>query len=144
MVPKKDFSKFIVLKAEKEETEIDSNAVIKVISPVIQQTKNQNGLQWVGIYQDKQIWFSMSDKGFQRDVINEKYKLSDIKAITSVLEITYKRNAEGEKIINSEKYRVAQVRDLNDQRINFDEFRPKTAKKSKVEKDSEQIELFKK
>jgi hypothetical protein len=57
---------------------------------------------------------------------------------------SHKRNAEGEKIINSEKYRAVQVRDLNDQRINFDEFRPKTSKKSNVEKNSEQIDLFKK
>jgi hypothetical protein len=146
-VLREDFSKFIISKEEPEESEIDNDAVIKVIAPVIQKTKNENGLQWVGIYQDKQIRFNMADKDFQRDVINEKYKLSEIKTITSVLEITFKTNINGEKIINSEKYRVVFVEKLNDKIINQDNFKPKTSKKNKIEKKFEQFEqqdLFKK
>lgn len=146
-VLREDFSKFIISKEEPEESEIDNDAVIKVIAPVIQKTKNQNGLQWVGQYQEKQIKFIMEDKDFQRDVINEKYKLSEIKNITSVLEITYKINNNGEKIINSERYKVVFVEKLNYKKINQDNFKPKTSKKNKIEKKFEQFEqkdLFKK
>lgn len=146
-VLREDFSKFIISKEEPEESEIDNDAVIKVIAPVIQKTKNQNGLQWVGQYQEKQIKFIMEDKDFQRDVINEKYKLSEIKNITSVLEITYKINNNGEKIINSERYKVVFVEKINYKKINQDNFKPKTSKKNKIEKKFEQFEqkdLFKK
>ncbi len=146
-VSRENFSKFIISKEVPEESEFDNDAVIKVIAPVIQKPKNQNGLQWVGLYKDKQIQFNMADKDFQRDVINEKYKLSEIKTITSVLEITFKINIDGEKIMNSEKYRAVFVEKLNDKIINHDNFKPKTSKKNKIEKNFEQFEqkdLFKK
>ena len=146
-VLREDFSKFIISKEDPEESEFDNDAVIKVIAPVIQKPKNQNGLQWVGLYKDKQIQFNMADKDFQRDVINEKYKLSEIKTITSVLEITFKIKIDGEKIINSEKYRAVFIEKLNDKIINHDNFKPKTSKKNKIEKNFEQFEqkdLFKK
>ena len=51
-VSRENFSKFIISKEVPEESEFDNDAVIKVIAPVIQKPKNQNGLQWAGLYKD--------------------------------------------------------------------------------------------
>lgn len=141
-VERKDFDKFII-QDELEEIKYDNSAELKIIAPVLERTDRE--LQWCGEYNDRRIWFLMDDKDFQNGVIERKYDLTNQhnKIDKALLEIKAKNDADGKRILNSEKYRIVKVVMLNGITVSDDKFEPKTPPKNKINsQDSEQRELF--
>jgi len=81
VVEKKDFKKFIL--EEEKDIEIDDNAIIEIISPIL----NKGRDKWKGIYLGNKISFSMGDSKFKEEVVNGKYKFTHGSYIECRLEI---------------------------------------------------------
>ncbi len=80
-VDKKDFCKFIT--EQKKDVEIDEDATIEIISPVL----NNSKYKWRGIYNDEAIEFSMKDKEFKNKILSEDLQFGSNNILSARLEI---------------------------------------------------------
>lgn len=135
-VERKDFDKFI-LESDSLETIPDENATIEIISPVLKKGK----YKWRGIY-DKigsVIEFSMKDKEFKENVIEDGIPFKNGTFIDCVLEIERKIDDLG-NIFNS-NFSVVTVLRQHDEVTSFETPQGKRYKKQK-EAERNQLRLF--
>tara|TARA_R100000655_G_scaffold108847_1_gene161749 strand:+ start:628 stop:1566 length:939 start_codon:yes stop_codon:yes gene_type:complete len=105
VVPKKDFSKFIINEADIE-PDFKNNVEIEIVSPVLKRSR----ANWRGIYNDKAFNFKMKDKRFQQMVIQKNLNFSSGTLLICDLELKQKLDSEGEvKIKGHEVYNVIQI-----------------------------------
>lgn len=97
MVEKKQFRDFI-LSEEKLDPVEDRDAVIEIISPVLDGTKNY---KWKGIYNGEEIDFYMTDKDVKTNIARGLTKFGAGSLMSGVLEKKRKRNETGEIIITN-------------------------------------------
>lgn len=81
-VKRSDFQKFI-LKTNKLKSEIDENAAIEIVAPVLKEGR----YKWKGIYKDETISFDMRDYVFKDSVIFDNIPFQHGSAIKCVLVI---------------------------------------------------------
>lgn len=96
-VEKKQFKDFI-LSEEKLDPVEDRDAVIEIISPVLDGTKNY---KWRGIYNGQEIDFYMIDKDVKANIARGLTKFGAGSLMSGVLEMKRKRNESGEIIITN-------------------------------------------
>lgn len=96
-VEKKQFKDFI-LSEEKLDPVEDRDAVIEIISPVLDGTKNY---KWKGIYNGEEIDFYMTDKDVKANIAKGLTKFGAGSLMSGVLEKKRKRNETGEIIITN-------------------------------------------
>lgn len=106
IIIKRDEFGYFVLDTSND-TVIDDEASIEIISPVLKEGK----FKWKGIYKGKNIDFSMGDYGFKKSVIEKKYNFENGSTIISRLEIKNTYDEFGEKTKNT-SYRVAEVYEI--------------------------------
>lgn len=135
-VERKDFDKFI-LESDSLDTIPDENATIEIISPVLKKGK----YKWRGIY-DKLgsvIEFSMKDKEFKDNVIEDGIPFKNGTFIDCVLEIERKIDDLG-NIFNS-NFSVLTVLKQHDEVASFETPQGKRFKKQK-EAEKNQLKMF--
>lgn len=105
-IPRKDFPDYF-LYTDDLESEIDNNAVVEVISPVLKKGK----YLWRGIYRkENQVHeFVMLDKDFKRTVVDAGISFQNGTELDCELEICKKLNDDGD-VFNS-KYKIHKVYD---------------------------------
>ena len=91
-VPKNDFDSFILENERLEPTE-DREAVIEIISPVLDTTKRY---KWRGIYNDEEIEFTMSDNEVKTNIARGLTRFGAGSLMSGVLKIQRKRNELGQ------------------------------------------------
>lgn len=96
-VPKNDFDSFI-LENERLEPIEDREAVIEIISPVLDTTKRY---KWRGIYNDKEIEFAMSDNEVKTNIARGLTRFGAGSLMSGVLKIQRKRNELGQVVPTS-------------------------------------------
>ncbi|NQY53903.1 MAG: hypothetical protein HRT42_10080 [Campylobacteraceae bacterium] len=106
-VKKEDFKNFIL--EDDIETEIDEEANIEIISPVL----NNGTYKWKGLYKDELISFSMGDRKFKKEVVDKKYKFANGNSIICTLQIRTKYDEFGD-MINQPSYSVQTVLEVTD------------------------------
>lgn len=94
IVKRSDFPKFILKSNDLKSITIE-NAIIEIVSPVLK----EGNYKWKGIYLDEPIPFSMTDKEFKEDVLNEKVSFQHGTTIECVLNIHRKLDEVGEIFI---------------------------------------------
>ncbi|SHE63545.1 hypothetical protein [Vibrio gazogenes] len=94
IVKRTDFKRFI-LHSNVLPVQIEDEAVIEIISPVLKAGKHK----WKGVYQGESISFSMNDKDFKNDVLTEKISFTHGASIKCVLHIHRKLDEIGEVAI---------------------------------------------
>lgn len=100
-VDKKDFCKFI--DNQRREVEIDEDATIEIISPVL----NNSKYKWRGVYHDEVIEFSMKDKEFKNKILSEDLQFGSNNILSAKLEIRKNIDEDGNEKISS--YAVLEV-----------------------------------
>lgn len=101
-VPRSDFHKFILF-TNNLPTEIDDDAQIEIISPVLK----EGNYKWKGMYQDIPISFSMNDPEFNNSVLREEISFQHGSIIECVLSIQRKFDEIGDVVITG--YSVSTV-----------------------------------
>lgn len=81
-VKSSEFRKFI-LSTNKLRSEVDSEAIIQIVSPVLRETKHK----WKGIYNEETISFDMLDVQFRDEVLLEKHSFKHGSTIRCVLNV---------------------------------------------------------
>ena len=135
-VERKDFEKFI-LETDNLEALPDENATIEIISPVLKKGK----FKWKGIY-DKLgvvIDFSMKDKEFKDEVVDDGIPFKNGTFIDCILEIERKIDDFG-NIFNS-NYSVLTVLRQHDETVSVETPQGKKYRKKK-EAEKMQLKLF--
>jgi len=135
-IERKDFDKFI-LESDNLDTLFDKNATIEIISPVLKKGK----FKWKGIY-DKLgtiIDFSMKDKEFKNNVVEDGVPFKNGTFIDCILEIERKIDDLG-NIFNS-NFSVLTVLKQHDENASFETPKGKKIRKQK-EGDKLQMKLF--
>ena len=112
-VERKEFKNFIL--SDDKETEIDDEANIELISPVLKEGK----YRWRGIYKNTSIDFSMGDSKFKDDVINGRYDFRNGSFINCQLHITKIYDSFGNENIKRRIYRVNKVYETKRDTLNF-------------------------
>jgi hypothetical protein len=135
-VERKDFDKFI-LETDNLDTLPDENATIEIISPVLK--KGQ--FKWKGIYNKLGVVidFSMKDKEFKDDVVEDGIPFKNGTFIDCILEIQRKIDDLG-NVFNS-NYSVLTVLRQHDEIASFETPQGKKIRKQK-EADKMQLKLF--
>ncbi|MDL0089988.1 hypothetical protein [Campylobacter gastrosuis] len=105
IVQRSEFKNFILI--DDKETEIDDEANIELISPVLKEGR----YKWRGIYNGKNIEFSMGDSKFKDDIINGRYDFGNGSFINCQLYITKTYDDFGNEVKNK-TYRVAKVYEI--------------------------------
>ena len=100
-VDKKDFCKFIT--EQKKDVEIDEDATIEIISPVL----NNSKYKWRGNYHDEVIEFSMKDKEFKNKILSEDLQFGSNNILSAKLEIRKNIDEDGNEKISG--YAVLEV-----------------------------------
>ena len=100
-VDKNDFCKFI--DEQRREVEIDEDATIEIISPVL----NNSKYKWRGIYHDEVIEFSMKDKEFKNKILSEDLQFGSNNILSAKLEIRKNIDEDDNEKISS--YAVLEV-----------------------------------
>jgi len=95
LIERKDFYKFI-LQTDELSAEIDENAIVEIISPVLK----QGNYKWKGIYENTYITFYMKDSDFRNSVIKDGVKFKNGTDIECVLEKSRKIDDLGNIIIS--------------------------------------------
>lgn len=133
IVERKDFEKFI-LESDNLEPIPDDNATIEIISPVLKKGK----FKWKGIYNKlgSAIEFSMKDKEFKDNVVEEGISFKNGTFIDCIMEIERKIDDLG-NIFNS-NYSVITVLKQHDENASFET--PK-GKKIRQQKDADRQQL---
>ena len=100
-VLREDFEQYI-LQTDTLESEIDNNAEIEIISPVL---RTQGRYSWKGIYvkSNEIIDFKMADKDFKREIEDDGISFQHGTFLSCELEIQRKLNEDGKIIISGYK-----------------------------------------
>ncbi len=135
-VERSDFDKFI-LESDNLLPITDDTATIEIISPVLKKGK----YKWRGIYNKlaQPIEFSMNDKEFKEDIIQDRISFKTGTFIDCVLEITRKIDDLG-NVYNS-NYSVLTVLRQHDEGISIETSQGKKYRQRK-EADNSQMKLF--
>lgn len=136
-ISRTDFDKFII-EIDELGSEIDENATIEIISPVLKKGK----YKWKGVYNKigEAVDFYMKDKIFKQSVIAEGIEFKNGTFIECVLEKSIKMNEVGE--IYTTAYSVLTV--LKKHYENIVEETPQGKKyRQEKEADKQQLKLFK-
>lgn len=104
-VERDEFSSFIALTGELP-TEIDENAIIEIISPVLKKGK----FKWKGYYNGILIDFWLQDKDFKESVLRKEVDFHSGTAIDCVLEMKIKVDEVG--VISTSGYYVKVVKKI--------------------------------
>lgn len=94
MVERTDFKRFI-LHSNALPVQVEENAIIEIISPVLRSGKHK----WKGIYEGESISFSMNDRYFKQDVLSEQISFTHGAAIKCVLHIHRKLDEVGDIVV---------------------------------------------
>lgn len=107
ILSRENFEKQILSTEDLNPTTIE-NANIEIVSPVLK----QGNIKWKGIYNGKNISFTLLDSDFKNEVQNKKYSFSNGTSIKCLLEIVNTIDENGEEIIKDAKvYDVLEVFD---------------------------------
>lgn len=126
------FGNFIF--AELKEEKVDENALIEIISPVL----NEKTYKWKGLYKGEAIDFSMGDTKFKTEVAEGKYKFSNGSYIMCILQINSKYDEFETNIHNT--YSVKSVLEVSDS-IAFKRITLKGMKKIKEQKHARDTQI---
>ncbi len=107
IIERTSFKNFI-LSSNKLKSDIDEEAVIEIVSPVLREGR----YKWKGIYEDKPISFDMHDADFKEEVLLEKVGFKHGSTITCVLRIARELDEVGE--IKTTGYSVATVIEITE------------------------------
>lgn len=135
-ISRTDFDKFVI-ESDELESEIDENATIEIISPVLKKGK----YKWKGIYSKigEAVDFYMKDKIFKNSVIAEGIEFKNGTFIDCILEKTRKINEIGEIYVSG--YSVLTV--LKKHYENIVEETPQGIKyRKEKEAEKQQLKLF--
>lgn len=110
IIERKEFNKFI-LKTDDLPPEVDENATIEIISPVLKKGR----YKWKGIYKDEVIPFTMKDKEFRAHVLSSEIQFKNGTCIDCVLGISRKINDFGD--IQKYNYSVITVLRQHDENV---------------------------
>lgn len=129
-VEKKDFCTFIINTPQRK-IEVDENATIEIISPVL----NNSKYRWRGNYNNQVIEFSVKDKEFKNKILNENLQFGSNNILSAVLEIRKDIDEDGNEKISS--YAVLEVlgTELKDGYIEM-------PRAKKIKKSENQMDLF--
>lgn len=135
-ISRTDFDKFII-ESDELESEIDENATIEIISPVLKKGK----YKWKGIYGKigEAVDFYMKDRIFKQSVIAEGIEFKNGTFIDCILEKSRKINEIGE--IYTSAYSVLTVLKKHYENIVEETPQGKKYRKEK-EADKQQLKLF--
>ncbi|EHR0574962.1 hypothetical protein KS872_004772 [Vibrio parahaemolyticus] len=134
MVQRSDFKRFI-LHSNSLPVQIEDNAVIEIISPVLRNGRHK----WKGIYKGESISFSMNDQDFKRDVLSEKISFTHGAAIKCVLHIHRKLDEVGDVVVTG--YSVDTVIENGQESVFQETMQGKKYRHQKALKDAQQ-DLF--
>ncbi len=134
MVQRSDFKRFI-LHSNSLPVQIEDNAVIEIISPVLRNGRHK----WKGIYKGESISFSMNDQDFKRDVLSEQISLTHGAAIKCVLHIHRKLDEVGDVVVTG--YSVDTVIENGQESVFQETMQGKKYRHQKALKDAQQ-DLF--
>ncbi|OCR89941.1 hypothetical protein CFT12S00416_01535 [Campylobacter fetus subsp. testudinum] len=124
IVEREYFKEFIMI--DNTDTEIDDEATIEIISPVLKEGK----YKWKGKYKSEKIDFSMGDSKFKDDVIESKYEFSNGSSIQCCLQIKKTFDDFGDEIKNR-TYSVSKVYAIKNNEIDEWKIRKIGLKKNK-------------
>lgn len=96
IVEKEQFKKFI-LSTDELPPEVDENASIEVVSPVLKKGK----FKWKGIYDGVSIDFYMKDKDFKDSIFHQQVSFTNGISLRCVLKISKKMNEIGEIYVSN-------------------------------------------
>ena len=130
----KDFSKYIMVSDELE-PEHDENANIEIISPVLKRGK----YQWMGIYQDEVIQFSMKSDEFKALVLSGQVAFNNGSSILCHLVTKKKVNSQGEVKITGYDVMAVDQYFINDTPIETPEGKKRRRDRAAAKN---QLELF--
>ncbi|QQF51392.1 hypothetical protein HHI31_00520 [Campylobacter fetus subsp. venerealis] len=131
IVERKYFKEFII--SDSTDIEIDEEAEIEIISPVLKEGK----YYWRGGYKGERIDFSMGDSKFKNDVIKRKYEFSNGSSIQCCLQIRKTFDGFGDEIKNR-TYSVSRVYAIKNNEIDEWQIRKIGLKKNKKNIESKQ------
>ncbi|EJM7853814.1 hypothetical protein NOZ11_004360 [Vibrio parahaemolyticus] len=134
MVQRSDFKRFI-LHSNSLPVQIEDNAVIEIISPVLRNGRHK----WKGIYKGESISFSMNDQDFKRDVLSEQISFTHGAAIKCVLHIHRKLDEVGDVVVTG--YSVDTVIENGQEGVFQETMQGKKYRHQKALKDAQQ-DLF--
>ncbi|ELA9085339.1 hypothetical protein [Vibrio alginolyticus] len=134
MVQRSDFKRFI-LHSNSLPVQIEDNAVIEIISPVLRNGRHK----WKGIYKGESISFSMNDQDFKRDVLSEQISFTHGAAIKCVLHIHRKLDEVGDVVVTG--YSVDTVIENGQESVFQETIQGKKYRHQKALKDAQQ-DLF--
>ncbi|ENT6819459.1 hypothetical protein [Vibrio vulnificus] len=134
MVQRSDFKRFI-LHSNSLPVQIEDNAVIEIISPVLRNGRHK----WKGIYKGESISFSMNDQDFKRDVLSEQISFTHGAAIKCVLHIHRKLDEVGDVVVTG--YSVDTVIENGQENVFQETMQGKKYRHQKALKDAQQ-DLF--
>ncbi|EGQ8518359.1 hypothetical protein GQ856_24000 [Vibrio parahaemolyticus] len=134
MVQRSDFKRFI-LHSNSLPVQIEDNAVIEIISPVLRNGRHK----WKGIYKGESISFSMNDQDFKRDVLSEKISFTHGAAIKCALHIHRKLDEVGDVVVTG--YSVDTVIENGQESVFQETMQGKKYRHQKALKDAQQ-DLF--
>lgn len=134
IIPKSKFVLFIQ-KTNKLPTEIDENAYIEIVAPVLRKSK----AKWRGVYNGQLIDFYMKDAVYKAAVLDKRISFTSGNAIICVLEMHRELNEVGDVIIT--KYCVLAVLDRIENNVPVETESGNKYRKEKKFKDS-QMNLF--
>ena len=134
IVQRSDFKRFI-LHSNSLPVQIEDNAVIEIISPVLRNGRHK----WKGIYKDESISFSMNDQDFKRDVLSEQISFTHGASIKCVLHIHRKLDEVGDVVVTG--YSVDTVIENGRESVFQETIQGKKYRHQKALKDTQQ-DLF--
>lgn len=134
MVQRSDFKRFI-LHSNSLPVQIEDNAVIEIISPVLRNGRHK----WKGIYKGESISFSMNEQDFKRDVLSEQISFTHGAAIKCVLHIHRKLDEVGDVVVTG--YSVDTVIENGQESVFQETMQGKKYRHQKALKDAQQ-DLF--
>lgn len=133
IVDRSSFKDFIL--ANKEDIEVDDEAIIEIVSPVLDEGTNK----WRGNYKGEKIVFSMRDKKYKQKVVKGQQTFQNGSRIKCRMEIRRKYDDFGEEV-GKPSYRVSHVDEIE---IGGRMFQTETgAKRAKKILESKQGSLF--
>lgn len=129
-VNKCEFSNFVIETPE-QIIELDEDATIEIVSPVL----NNSNIKWKGIYNGEIIDFYMKDKEFKQQILNNNLQFGSNNILSAILEIKKKINERGEEEPSSYSVTAVLGTELKDGYI-------ETAKGKRYREDPRQLSLF--
>lgn len=133
-VHRQTFHEF-VLTTDELDPEIDQNATIEIIAPVLKNAR----YKWKGVYNGEVISFRMKDSGFRRQVTSGDIPVHNGSCIDCVLRMSRELNDAGEVTIKN--YEVLEVDNVHDEAVASDPSKKTYYQRRKKEAPG-QAELF--